>query len=506
MNFRSFSYAFCAVFVLLLGGQSARAQSCATDLNDDGVVDGKDLAMILSAWGACPIVISSVAPLQGSVLGGTEITISGSGLSTVTAVTVGGAPCTNITVVSPRQIRATTPAGQVGTAEIVVTAGAGSESAPSEFIYMQQTITSIAPHAGFYGGGTAISISGSFLGNTTAVTIGGVPASDVQVVNENLVTAVAPAGSVGAVDVVIIGAKGSVTVPAGYTYVTVTTPSWATLIEAYPDPNVVQDPGLRSAIMLTGHSWRVRDSATQIEMVLIPPGTFQMGCSPSGYDCFPDEYPVHQVTLTQPLYLGRFELTQAQWMARMGTNPSHWQSANPYVPPSEMLNRPVERVSWSMSQDFLLATGMRLPTEAEWEFAYRAGTTTAFHSMPLAPNGTNLDGYAREIAWMYTQVCLGIPCSTRPVGLKAMNGFGLHDMSGNVWEWTSDWYQPNYYLTSPTEDPPGPVTGDTRVVRGGSYYSGSIAEESRHVRASRRGSRPAGSQEDDVGFRVARNP
>jgi hypothetical protein len=215
----------------LCSTMGASAQSCNADLNDDGLIDGKDLAMVLSAWGACPTVISSVTPLQGSVLGGTEITINGSGLSTVTAVTVGGAPCTNVTVVSPRLIRATTPPGQVGSAEIVVTAAGGSESAAEEFTYMQQVITSIFPSAGHYSGGSLITISGSYLGGTTGVTFGGVPATSVEVVDATTVRAVTPAGSVGTVDVVVVGTKGVVTVLGGFSFVNTTTPEWATAIE-----------------------------------------------------------------------------------------------------------------------------------------------------------------------------------------------------------------------------------------------------------------------------------
>jgi formylglycine-generating enzyme required for sulfatase activity len=250
----------------------------------------------------------------------------------------------------------------------------------------------------------------------------------------------------------------------------ITVPSWATLIEAQPDPAVVWDADLRAAITATGLAWRVRDTATQMEMLLIPPGSFQMGCSASNqYGCFSAESPVHTVTLTNAFYLGRYEVTQAQWQARMGSNPSFFQSPSSDVPADQVPNRPVERVSWNMiagAGGFMAQTGMRLPTEAEWEYAYRAGTTTAFHGFTGYLNGTNDDTLVGSIAW-YTS---NSNSQTRPVGGKAGNGFGVHDMAGNVWEWVNDWY--GDYSAEPQVNPQGHPTGQYgqyRVLRGGSW-------------------------------------
>jgi formylglycine-generating enzyme required for sulfatase activity len=280
-------------------------------------------------------------------------------------------------------------------------------------------------------------------------------------------------------------------------------PAWATLVEFVPDPAIVTDADLRAAIFATGHAWRVRDTATQIELVLIPPGTFQMGCSPSiQYGCSNHENPVHSVTLTNAFYIGRYEVTQAQWTARMGSNPSAFQSASAEVPASQVTLRPVEQVSWFAVQGFLSATGMRLPTEAEWEYACRAGTTTAFHAMPGYPNGTNDVSLLGTIAWFNTGNCTsGAMCQTRPVGQLAGNGFGLHDMSGNVFEWVSDWYSPSYYTSSPPMNPPGPSSGSSRVLRGGSWDG-----DASYCRSSDRYLNPPVFGDNSFGFRVARNP
>jgi len=279
----------------------------------------------------------------------------------------------------------------------------------------------------------------------------------------------------------------------------VVVPSWATLIEAYPDSSVVTDASLRAAITATGLAWRVKDTATQIELVLIPPGTFNMGCSASQqFGCDSDENPVHQVTLTNAFYLGRYEVTQAQWQARMGSNPSFFPGPSPEVPLAQVPQRPVEQVSWNTIQGFLSQTGMRLPTEAEWEYAYRAGTTTAFHGYTGQLSGTNADSLLGNIAWFNLQGGY----QTRVVGGKLGNGFGLHDMSGNVWEWVNDWWSSNYYSTSPSVNPQGPSSGSSRVLRGGSW----INLHSDFCRASDRYyNYPAGSN-NYFGFRVARNP
>jgi formylglycine-generating enzyme required for sulfatase activity len=273
---------------------------------------------------------------------------------------------------------------------------------------------------------------------------------------------------------------------------------WATVLEFAPNPTVVTNASLRKAIAATGLPWRVRDNGTQIEMLLAPPGTFNMGCSASTLNgCVNNENPVHAVTLTNAFYIGRYEVTQAQWTARVGSNPSFFQTASAQVPAAQVPNRPVEKVSWFAIQGFLSTTGLRLPTEAEWEYAYRAGTTTAFHSTPGFPSGTNSDTQVGNIAWFTLTAGL----QTRPVGGKAANGLGLHDMAGNVYEWVNDFYSSSYYASSPSTNPPGPAIGPNRVLRGGSW-----ATDSFYTRSSFRDLVEPGGPYNDLGFRVARNP
>jgi formylglycine-generating enzyme required for sulfatase activity len=488
---RGVALALCLGLSLGVVTATAQAQACSGDVNRDGRVDGVDLAAVLGQWGSCPAEVSSVTPGHGSVLGGTVLDIEGSGFSTGSTVRVGGALCTAVQVLSSTQMRATTPPGTAGLAPVEVTTPAGTALAPTAFTYVIQAVTSVTPTSGGFIGGTSITIAGQFLGGTTSVTIGGVPVTNLVVVDSGTLTAVTPAGSVGVADLVVSGAKGSLNVPGGFTYVAASTPPWATVIEAAPDPTVVTNASLRNAIAASGWAWRVRDNSTQIEMLLIPAGTFNMGCSASTtYACAADENPVHPVTISTPFYIGRYEVTQAQWIARMGSNPSYFQG----LPNSG--SRPVEQVPWIFVQSFVFGTGLRLPTEAEWEYAYRAGTSTAFHSMPGFPSGTNSDSQLGVIAWFNGNS----GNQSQVVGLKAANGFGLHDMSGNVWEWVNDWYSATYYASSPSTDPQGPTTGSLRAVRGGAYT------HSTNSRASFRLSRASGYSDSSIGFRVARNP
>ena len=273
-------------------------------------------------------------------------------------------------------------------------------------------------------------------------------------------------------------------------------PAWATVLTYFPDPAVVTNATLRSAIIATGFPWRVRDNGTGIEMLLVPPGTFDMGCiqGSNSYGCNSWEQPVHTVTLTNAYYIGRYEVTQAQWQAKMGSNPSYFQGQ------ADSPSRPVEQVSWNTIQGFLSATGLRLPTEAEWEYACRAGTTTPFHSGPGFPNGTTNDNLVGEIAWYYYNTCSGGDgCRTHAVGTKAANALGVHDMLGNVWEWCNDWY--NGYSSAAQVNPAGPASGSYRVLRGGSWGNNTYS-----VRSSYRYYSTPDNTFNSLGFRVARAP
>jgi formylglycine-generating enzyme required for sulfatase activity len=268
-------------------------------------------------------------------------------------------------------------------------------------------------------------------------------------------------------------------------------PAWATVVEWFPDPTVVTDPVLRAAIIATGRPWRLRDTVTQIEMLLVPPGTFQMGCimGSNQYGCILKELPVHQVTLTNAFYLGRYEVTQSQWTARMGSNPSTFQNASTQVPAAQVPNRPVEQVSWNTIQGYLGVTGFRLPTEAEWEYACRAGTQTPFY------NGSTDDNTVGTLAWFGPNGVV----QTRPIGGKTANAHGFHDMLGNVSEWVNDWM--GTYPSGAQTNPTGPGLAPYRVIRGGSAFDGPV-----DVRSSNRNPLAPGSTSGGVGFRVARNP
>ena len=349
------------------------------------------------------------------------------------------------------------------------------------------SISSVTPNYGPTAGGTTITITGTALTDASAVTVRGRAATSVTVVNDTTVTAVTPAGSVGAANVQVTTPGGTATISGAFTYGNAPPPpSRCTVLEQSPNATVVLDATLRAAITATNLPWRVRDNGTGIEMLLIPPGSFIMGCSASNsYGCYGDETQ-HQVTLTNAFYLSRTEVTQAQWIAKMGSNPSYFTGDT---------SRPVGQVTWNDIQPFCTNNGLRLPTEAEWEYAYRAGTTTAFHGMPGYLNGTNDDNQLGTIAWFSSNS----GGQTRPVAGKAANGFGLYDMSGNVWEWCQDWY--GTYASGTQTNPTGPGSGSYRVLRGGSW-----GDDSSGCRASFRGSGTPGSRSLTFGFRVARTP
>ncbi|MCR6727733.1 formylglycine-generating enzyme family protein [Agrobacterium fabrum] len=210
-----------------------------------------------------------------------------------------------------------------------------------------------------------------------------------------------------------------------------------------------------------------------MEFLTIPAGRFMMGSPPTDSEARDFEKPQHQVTISRPFLLGRVEVTQANWEAILGENPYQRDRSNPYYTlpgMSERITHPHHpaTVSWNDAQEFIGALNekeagslYRLPTEAEWEYAARAGTTTRYS---FGDDERALESHA----WYGGDFKTG---GHHPVGLKEPNPWGLHDMHGNVWEWVSDWYDPHYYAHSPAVDPQGPKTGTERVVRGGSWHT-----------------------------------
>jgi formylglycine-generating enzyme required for sulfatase activity len=214
----------------------------------------------------------------------------------------------------------------------------------------------------------------------------------------------------------------------------------------------------------------------KLDLVLIPAGSFTMGDD--------SEKPAHKVTITKPFYLGKYEVTQEQWEAVMGSNPSYSKGAK----------NPVEQVSWDDCQAFLVKLNAKaggqgskfvLPTEAQWEYACRAGSAGKFC---FGDDEKQLGEYA----W-YSENSDG---NTHAVGGKKPNTFGLHDMHGNVWEWCQDWS--GAYVV---DDPSGPTAGSGRVNRGGGCSSDGVICQSAY-----RSNDEPGDRNDNMGLRVARVP
>jgi formylglycine-generating enzyme required for sulfatase activity len=234
----------------------------------------------------------------------------------------------------------------------------------------------------------------------------------------------------------------------------------------------------------------------KLELVRIPAGEFMMGSPDADKAASDVEKPRHRVRISKPFYLGKYMVTQEQWEAVMGNHPSNFQGPK----------NPVEQVSWDDCQQFLGKLNarfsrqpqaplpdegkFRLPSEAQWEYACRAGSTTQFY---FGDDEKQLGQYA----W-YGE---NSGRKTHPVGEKKPNAWGLYDMHGNVWEWCQDWHDGGYYAKSPADDPTGPATGSDRVIRGGSWSLVAAL-----CRSSCRFFYPPGFRFSRVGFRVARMP
>ena len=239
-------------------------------------------------------------------------------------------------------------------------------------------------------------------------------------------------------------------------------------------------PAVGDATTLSGN--------VKMEFVQIPSGRFTRGSPANEEGRDDDEGPQHEVTISKPFNLGKYEVTQAQWKAVMSELPDKCDFGSLT---GEFVgdDKPIICVSWDDAQRFIAklnaqASGggkYRLPTEAEWEYAARAGEKGLYAG--------NLD----EMGW-YDGNAGG---KTHPAGQKKANAFGLYDMHGNVWEWCGDWYGP--YSSSAATDPRGPTTGSIRANRGGGWSS-----TAQNARSADRFSNSPGSRGGDLGFRVVR--
>ena len=218
-------------------------------------------------------------------------------------------------------------------------------------------------------------------------------------------------------------------------------------------------------------------SGVKLNMIMVAAGEFTMGDNESK--------PSHPVKITRPFYLGQYEVTQKQWEAVMGNNPSRFTDAS----------KPVERVSWYDCQEFIAKLNIKaetdmgkyaLPTEAQWEYACRAGSENKFC---FGGDKRKLLNYGWHVN--------NSGSVTHPVGEKKPNAWGFYDMHGNVAEWCRDWYEPDYYEKSPTKDPVGPAAGTVRVVRGG--FWGASAWRSRSAYRDHNSPRRFGRH---LGFRL----
>ena len=217
-------------------------------------------------------------------------------------------------------------------------------------------------------------------------------------------------------------------------------------------PMVVTQPKENKATTVNGYTETIK--GLNLQMVYVEGGTFTMGATPEqGSDAYNNEKPSHKVTLSS-YYIGKYEVTQAQWRAIMGENPSYFTGDN----------NPVEKVSWYEAQEFckklsqLTGKKYRLPTEAEWEYAARGGKKSKGYKYSGSNN-------IEDVAWYGSNSDL----ETHTVGQKQPNELGIYDMSGNVYEWCYDWY--DSYTSSPQTNPTGAASGSSRVIRGGDWVN-----------------------------------
>jgi formylglycine-generating enzyme required for sulfatase activity/serine/threonine protein kinase len=258
------------------------------------------------------------------------------------------------------------------------------------------------------------------------------------------------------------------------------------------DRSPASRPGTSGAGNIAVEPARKIANSIGMTLVLIPAGEFPMGSSDADPGAFPQEKPQHKVRIARPFYLGATEVTQGQYQAVTGGNPSHFKGPD---------GLPVDSISWNDAVAFCAELNKRekgslggaiyrLPTEAEWEYACRAGTTTRFSFGDAAAR-------LRDHAWFMGNS----DNTTHPVREKPPNAWGLYDMNGNVSEWCGDWFDAQYYANSPDTDPPGPAHAAQRVIRGGSY-----GDNPRGERAAVRGARVPGRRGDRIGFRLALVP
>lgn len=244
----------------------------------------------------------------------------------------------------------------------------------------------------------------------------------------------------------------------------------------------------------------VHTNSIGMEFVYIPKGSFYMGSPDTELGRYSHET-LHGVILTKPFYMQTTEVTQEQWEQVMGGNPSSFSSCGPTCP--------VEMVSWDDVQNFIDTLNSQegrfpchiapycytLPTEAQWEYAARAGTITAFYNGGVTATDCSLDANLDEIGWY----CGNANRTPHPVGQKEPNPWGLYDMLGNVCEWCSDWYAD--FSSGVVTDPTGGVTGSMRVIRGGTWNS--IA---RNARSASRTIGSPGNRVSYIGFRLVLPP